>query len=220
VTYWSLATVVVLWALAVGVVLALGLRDASHAMAQVTTAKANLSAADLVSGGPGPQLLAAGAWFTRAKSLLDSPLMAPIDVLPVLGRQLRSVQDLAGAAAQVSDIGARAVTEARTVLDAPHHLGPDRITALRRLARLGQQTDAALARINTGPSEALIGPVASKHNDFLNQLDQARSLGRGHGGGRDPPGPRALSRPHGEQRRDAGRVGGLSRGRPPHHLRW
>ena len=122
-------------------------------------AKANLSAADLVSGGPGPQLRAAGAEFRQAKSLLDSPLMAPIDVLPVLGRQLRSVQDLAGAAGQVSDIGAVAVTEARGVLNAPHHLGPDRITALRRLAQLGQQTNAALARIDTGPSEALIGPV-------------------------------------------------------------
>jgi hypothetical protein len=174
-TYWSLAAVVVVWAVAVAVSLALGVRDASHAMAQITAAKNNLSAADLVSGGPGPQLTAAGVGFTHAKSLLDSPLMAPIDILPVLGRQLRSVQDLAGAAAQVSDIGATAVTEAKIVLNAPHHLGPDRITALRRLAWLGQQTNAALAKIDTGPSVALIGPVASKRNDFVRQLDQAES---------------------------------------------
>jgi len=167
--------VVVLWALAVGVVLALGLRDARHAMALITAAKSNLSAADLVSGGPRPQLTEAAAGFARAKSLLDSPLMAPIDILPVLGRQLRSVQDLAGAAARVSDIGAGAVGRARIVLDAPHHLGPDRITALRRLAALGQQTDAALARIDTGPSEALIGPVASKRDDFLRQLSEVRT---------------------------------------------
>jgi hypothetical protein len=169
------ATVVVLWALAVGVVLAMGLRDASHAMSQITAAKAHLSAADLVGGGPGPELTAAGAGFTRAKSLLDSPLMAPIDILPVLGRQLRSVQDLAGAAAQVSDIGAGAVSRARVVLEAPHHLGPDRIAALRRLAALGRQTDAALAKIDTGPSEALIGPVASKRDTFVRQLTQAET---------------------------------------------
>ncbi len=174
-TFWGVGSVLVLWALATAVVLALGLRDASHAMAQVTQAKDNLSAADLVSGGPGPELTAAGAGFARAKSLLDSPLMAPIDVLPVLGRQLRSVQDLAGAAAQVSDIGAKAVSEAKAVLNQPHHLGPDRITALRRLALLGTWTNAALAKIDTGPSEALIGPVASKRADFLRQLDQARA---------------------------------------------
>jgi Protein of unknown function (DUF4012) len=174
-TYRIGAVVVVLWALAVGIVLVMGLRDASHAMAEITAVKANLSAADLVSGGSGPKLAAAGAEFARAKSLLDSPLMAPVDILPVLGRQLRSVQDLAGAAAQVSDIGAGAVTEAKVVLDSPHHLGPDRITALRRLARLGQETGAALARIDTGPSEALIGPVASKRNDFLRQLTQAET---------------------------------------------
>ncbi len=174
-TYWGVAAAVVLWAGAVAVVLVMGLRDASHAMARITAAKAHLSAADLVSGGPGPELRAAGAEFSRAKSLLDSPLMAPIDILPVLGRQLRSVQDLAGAAAQVSDIGAGAVTRARVVLDAPHRLGPDRITALRRLAVLGRQTDAALTRIDTGPSEALIGPVASKRQDFLRQLSQAET---------------------------------------------
>jgi hypothetical protein len=174
-TYRIGAAVIVLWALAVGIVLVMGLRDASHAMAEITAVKANLSAADLVSGGSGPKLAAAGAEFQRAKSLLDSPLMAPVDILPVLGRQLRSVQDLAGAAAQVSDIGAGAVTQAKVVLDSPHHLGPDRITALRRLARLGETTGAALDRIDTGPSEALIGPVASKRNDFLRQLTQAET---------------------------------------------
>ena len=173
--FWGIAALVVLWGLAVGVTLAKGIREASQATAEVTQAKNNLSAADLVSGGPGPQLRAAGAEFRQAKSLLDSPLMAPIDILPVLGRQLRSVQDLAGAAGQVSDIGAAAVTEARGVLNAPHHLGPDRITALRRLAQLGEQTNAALAKIDTGPSEALIGPVRAKRDDFLSQLDQAET---------------------------------------------
>jgi hypothetical protein len=173
---WSaVGAVVVLWLIAVAVVLAMGISDASHATAEVNAAKNNLSAADLVSGGPGPQLRAAAAEFTRAKSLLDSPLLAPIDILPVLGRQLRSVQDLAGAAAQVSNIGVTAVTEAKTVLDAPHQAGTDRITALHRLALLGQLTDAALAKIDTGPAHALIGPVASKHDDFIRQLDQTRT---------------------------------------------
>jgi hypothetical protein len=174
-TYWGIAALVVLWVLAVGVTLVKGIHDASRAMAEITQAKNNLSAADLVSGGPGPQLQAAGAQFRQAKSELDSPLMAPLDILPVIGRQLRSVQDLAGAAGQVSDIGAIAVTQAKGILDEPHHLGPDRITALRRLARLGQQTHSALVKIDTGPSEALIGPVRSKRDDFLRQLDQAET---------------------------------------------
>ena len=173
---WSaVAVLILLWIFAAAVVLALGVRDASHATAEVNLAKDHLSAADLVSGGPGPQLKAAGAEFARAKSLLDSPLLAPVDILPVLGRQLRSVQDLATAAAQVSDIGVTAVTEAKTVLDAPHQAGPDRVTALRRLALLGQLTNDALAKIDPGPSDALIGPVASKHDSFVRQLDQART---------------------------------------------
>src|SRR5579872_2633558 len=78
ITYWAVGTVVVLWAGVVVIFLAVGLRDASHAMAQVTAIKSNLSAADLVSNDPGPQLTAAGAGFARAKSLLDSPVMAPL----------------------------------------------------------------------------------------------------------------------------------------------
>jgi hypothetical protein len=175
IVYWTIAAVAVVWAVAVAVTLVVGLYEAQRAMAKVTDAKAHLSAADLVSGGPGPELGAAGSEFARARSLLDSPLMGPLDILPVLGRQLRSVQDLAGAAARVSDIGATAVTEARSVLEAPHRLGPDRITALERLAALGRRTGASLAAIDTGPSEALIGPVAAKHDDFVRQLTQARS---------------------------------------------
>ena len=45
----------------------------------------------------------------------------------------------------------------------------------RRLAALGQSTNAALAKIDTGPSKALIGPVASKRATFLAQLDQAET---------------------------------------------
>jgi hypothetical protein len=173
--YWTIAGVVVVWAVAVAVMLAVGLHDAQRAMAKITDAKAHLSAGDLVSGGPGPELEAAGTEFAQARSLLDSPLMGPLDILPVLGRQLRSVQDLAGAAARVSDVGAAAVTQARTVLEAPHRLGSERITALQRLARLGRRTGASLAAIDTGPSEALIGPVAAKRDDFVRQLTQARS---------------------------------------------
>lgn len=175
VTRWSVAGVVVLWATAAAVVLALGVRDAGHAMAGVQSVKAQLSASDIVSAVPGPQLARAGREFTQARSLLDSPLLAPLDVVPVIGRQLRSVQDLAGAAARVSSIGAVAVTEARSVLDAPHHLGPDRIAALRRLALLARTTDQSLARIDTGPSEALIGPVARKHDDLVRQVGQVRT---------------------------------------------
>jgi hypothetical protein len=175
VTWWVGTGVVVVWLAAAGIVLLLGLRDAAHAMNEVQQAKAHLSASDLVSGGPGPQLERARQGFTSARGLLDSPLLAPLDVVPVVGRQLRSVQDLAGAAAQVSKIGAIAVTEARVVLNAPHHVGSDRIAALRRLALLAGLTDASLTRIDTGPSQALIGPLAAKHDDFVNEVSQART---------------------------------------------
>jgi len=167
--------VVLLWLVAAVVVLVLGLLDASHGMTDVQQAKARLSASDIVSQHPTAALAAAGHDFDAASGLLHSPLLAPLDIVPVVGRQLRSVQDLSSASAQVARIGVHAITEARAILHQPHHSGPDRVTALRRLVTLANATDAGLARIDTGPSTALIGPVASKHATLVRDLTDVRT---------------------------------------------
>jgi hypothetical protein len=167
--------VVLLWLAAAVVVLVLGLIDASHGMADVQQAKGHLSASDIVSKHPTAALRAAGQEFDAADGLLHSPLLAPLDVVPVIGRQLRSVQDLSSASAQVVRIGTRAITQARSVLHEPHHSGPQRVAALRRLAQLAMTTDAELSRVDAGPSNALIGALASKHNTFVRDVADVRT---------------------------------------------
>ncbi len=163
------------WIAAAAVVTFMGLRDASHAMQELQLAKAELSASQVETAAPEAALRQAQQEFSDASGLLDSPLLSPGVVLPVVGRQITSVRDLAHAASQVSGIGVNAVSQLRTVLDAPHTSGPARVIALKRLSSLASATNMELAAVNPGPSVGLLSPLASRYNQFVTQLQQVKT---------------------------------------------
>ncbi len=167
--------VVVLWVVATALVLVLGLIHASHGMADVDQAKAHLTTSDVVDRAATGPLQAAVREFDSADGYLHSPLVAPLDILPVIGRQVRSVQDLSTASGTVASIGAKAIDDAHSVLESPHSSGPERVVELRKLGQLAASTDRALGRINTGPARALVSPLASKHDTFVRDLTEVRS---------------------------------------------
>ena len=116
----------------------------------------------------------AHAEFASAQSDLSSPLFAPITVVPVLGRQFSAVRDLSSAAGHRLPGGivihlpgarpARSAPQRRARAGglAPPARGP---VAVRR---------TSTGRIDTGPSQALVSSLASKHNEFVTQLYDAR----------------------------------------------
>lgn len=166
--------VVGVWVVVAAVQLAVGLVDASRGQHDVDAARAQLSAADLVGSLPEASLRAADRSFQSSAGLLHSPLLAPGLIVPVLGRQLESVRDLAAAAAQVSGDGAAAMVSLRSVLDAPHTAGSDRVETLRRLAALADATDRSLGRVGLGPADNLLGPIARRRDQFAAQVADAR----------------------------------------------
>lgn len=153
----------------------LAVNDARHGIDAVDQARGRLSGSDLVAERPLGPLLSAHSYFVSASNRLASPWLAPVGVLPVLGRQLRSLQDLSSAAQSVTRIGAGAITQAHVVLGMPHAAGPERVSTLRRLAALADSTHASLAGVSLGPSEALISPIASRRNQFSDQLNKVRT---------------------------------------------
>ncbi|HUI01987.1 MAG TPA: DUF4012 domain-containing protein, partial [Acidimicrobiales bacterium] len=171
----GVVVVFVLWCIAAAVVIALGVVHAEHGMSDIQEAKAHLSASDVVSRTATGPLRSAGQQFASASGLLHSPLLAPLDIVPVIGRQLRSVQDLSSASARVATIGVGAIGQAHAVLGAPHDSGPQRVSELRTLAHLATTTNAALGRIDTGPSQALLPPLNHKHDTFVSDLGQVRT---------------------------------------------
>ena len=167
--------VVVVWALAVIVSVLIAAEHIRHGEAAVQSARSGLSADGILSGAPVGSLRSAQSDFGSAHGLLSSPLLWPVDILPVAGRQLRSVQDLSGAAEQVARTGITAVGQSQNLLRLPHTAGPDRVAALHQLATLASSTHAQLAGITLGPDQALFGPLAHERNTFSDDLNQVRT---------------------------------------------
>ena len=171
----AVVAVVVLWVAAVAIILVLAASHLRHGETAVQSAKQGLSADGILSGAPLASLDSAVSSFSAAHGLLSSPLLWPADVLPVAGRQLRSVQDLSGAAEQVARTGTVTVDRSQALLRLPHAAGPDRVAALRQLAALAATTHVALSAVDLGPDQDLIGPLAHERNTFAGDLAQIRT---------------------------------------------
>lgn len=171
----GVAVVVVAWAAAVAVALLGAQRDIRDGLDSVRAAQRASSPKELIDGRPLGHLRDSRRAFARAEDRLDSVALKPLRVLPVLGRQLRSVTALAGAAADVTDIGADAVTEARRTLRQPHGTGPERVTLLRDLAALAGDAERRLRNLDLGPSRALVDPLAERRAELVERLDDLRT---------------------------------------------
>ncbi len=172
---WVVSGVVVLfllWVAASAWQLVRAYEDSRRGLDAVNVARSQLSGSDLVNQLPLAPLSAAHADFASAEAHLSWPLLAPLHVVPVAGRQYSSAQHLASAAEQVTSAGSSAVSQVHEVLGLPHSAGPDRVATLRRLAAVASSTHASLTGLDLGPSQALLSPLASKRAQFVGELDK------------------------------------------------
>lgn len=165
---------VVAWVAVVALTLLGAYRHDRSGLDTLAVVRARLSASSVTGSSTSRALVTAEAQFADARSALGSWWMDPVTVVPVVGRQVRSVTDLSAAAATVASTGASFVDEVHAVLDAPHAAGPQRVAALQRLATAAGAAARALDHVGTGPSAGLVAPLAAKRNELVAQLDDAR----------------------------------------------
>lgn len=170
----AVIVVVVVWGVIVGLKTLSAYHHDKRGLAALEQVKADLSPGELTSAQSTRLLDQAHAEFASAQSDLSSPLFAPITVVPVIGRQYSAVRDLSSAADTVCQVGSSFISQVHDLLNQPHSAGPERVTSLRRLGALSLSAERQLSAINTGPSQALFSSLASKHNQFVNQLYDAR----------------------------------------------
>lgn len=170
-----LALGVVVWfALAVRALL-VARTEAQAGLDAVDAAKLELNPQDFLRGIGKDRLEVARAHFAKAHDAVDTPWFKPIEVLPFIGRQMRSVEGLSGGAARVLDVGIEALTDARSAVDSAHQpQGPQRIALVRSLGRIAHDASHALDGVSIGPSKALIGPLQHAHDRFAKQLASLR----------------------------------------------
>ena len=165
----------VVWAVAAIIDVVVAADHIHHGEAAIQSARQGLSADAILSGAPVGSLRSAQSSFSTAHGLLSSPLLWPVDVLPVAGRQLRSVQDLSAAAEHVAHTGIGAVGQSQSLLRLPHSAGPQRVAVLQQLASLATSTHRSLAGIDLGPVQGLIGPLQHERNTFAADLTQIQT---------------------------------------------
>ena len=81
-------------------------RHDQQGLSELAAVRANLAPGQVTAASTQRSLRSAEAAFDSARADLSSPLFAPVTVVPVIGRQFRSVRALSSAAGQVSAVGA------------------------------------------------------------------------------------------------------------------
>ena len=166
---WAVVTVV--WA-------ALDARAGRDAAEQARdTAFDDLSSPDAVA-----DLRRARSRFLSAHDRLDTAATLPVRLLPVIGRQVRSVDAVSVGAAHVSAVSARALADVQEALKPEHSSGPGRVRLLQRLAEIATTAEGDLGDVELGPVH-LFGPVAGARSRLADEVAELRQgLRRGAAG--------------------------------------
>ncbi|HEX4906754.1 MAG TPA: DUF4012 domain-containing protein [Acidimicrobiales bacterium] len=140
-----------------------------------SAARGQLGAEQVAEQEPLPELRTAATRFAAAHDRAGGLVLAPLRVLPVIGRQLRSVDALSGAAATVADAGVDAVERAGVVFEDPAAAGRDRVEQVRELRDVIQDVTVRLDAIeDLGPVSGLLSPLADARNDLSGELGDVR----------------------------------------------
>jgi Protein of unknown function (DUF4012) len=171
----GLGLVAGLWLLVTVVMLFQARRSIDAGVQRLEEARELLSPGDLVRGEGREAIRAARRDFERARDLAGSPLLAPLEAVPVLGQQVRSVDAQTAAAADIVRIGEAAVTDAEREFHVRPATGPERVALLEEVGRIAARAEQRLRSVDLGPDFFLVGPVGDARAEFADKLQEVRA---------------------------------------------
>lgn len=158
----------------------LGLRaDAEAARDDLRETRRDLDADALLERDGLADLRGFAERFDRIGDRLDQPLLAPLRVLPVVGRQMSAAShqsDAAGGALRAAvDLG----EQLEPLVDRGLGSGPERIDTLEEVAATVRRARPAFEALDLGPDRALVGPLTSARQEIDEALTEIiEGLGR------------------------------------------
>jgi hypothetical protein len=171
----AVVIVVVTWSVVAAFQLLQARSHAQRGLDELESAQQDLGPAELIRGEGLDRMKAAQDEFDRSASAGDSVFLKPFEILPFVGRQVRSVDALTTSAARVVHTGIEAMESSTARLQEPTAAGPDRIRLVRELGSIAATARAQLQGLDLGPSEALVGPLRDARAKFARQLRKART---------------------------------------------
>ena len=113
--------------------------------------------------------------FVKARSRLRNPLLAPLRLVPVVGRHVRSADHIVASADGATQVATEGVADLRELVELRLDSGGDRIAVLRDLADLLARTHRSIAELDPGSSDGLITPMYEAVVDLTAERDETRS---------------------------------------------
>lgn len=168
---YAVITVAGLWLLVAGVMVALGVTRLRDAQGHMNGTESELSLSNL-SETELPSAEAMTSALDRAHSMFGSPVVAPLKVVPILGRQIRSLDALSAAGAEAVRIGIEARGRALPVVRSAPKTGTERIEALETARDLAKEGNDKLSRLDLGPSSNLFKPIGNTRARFATELNR------------------------------------------------
>lgn len=154
------------------------LRDAGHHVEAgrrvLDEAREGATPASLLDPATEAELTEADHHFDAARDRLRHPFVAPLRVVPVVGRHVRAADAVVATAHDATAVAAEGVADLRVLADRPVETGPQRVARLDELADLMGRTDAGLAELDPGDPDALITPLSEAIADLRQQRDDNR----------------------------------------------
>jgi Protein of unknown function (DUF4012) len=141
-------------------------RAADRGLDELREAQADLGAADLLRGAGRDRFEVARTHFRSAHDHASSPILVPLRYVPFVGRQVRSVERMTGAADATLEIGIDALDATQRAVDDTEPVGRGRITLARELGEIATRASADLDAIDLGPDEHLYGPLQDARDRF------------------------------------------------------
>lgn len=110
--------------------------------------------------------------FTRAHDSASSPILLPLHVVPVVGRQIRSVSALSGAAATTTAEASTAVSSLSAILDRPADEAHDRLQTTGEVQKVLTTLQDSIKDLDLGPEQGLVAPLADARTRFSDEYDK------------------------------------------------
>lgn len=169
---WALGALVAggVWAAAGALVLARAASDIRAGTAAINRARASAELVDLAAGTPVADVRAARASFERAHGRATSPLLLPVRLVPVIGRQLESVAALSGAASDVGQVILDTMLQGRQLLERTPTNHPERVALVQRLSEVAGHAGRRLDAVDLGPHIGLFGRLAGARDQLAAEL--------------------------------------------------
>lgn len=178
----ALAAVVILWLVACALLGWSARSNLESARDRVERAQ-SISLARIIDGEGVQELRKGESELRRAHDRISSPIIAPLRIVPVVGRQINSVRALSRASSEALDAGLDALAVVRETIDREGVSPEERPAMLVILADEADTAHGRLRALDLGPAKGLIAPLQEVRSEFAQRLERTtRDLDRARSG--------------------------------------